>query len=159
MGRKQDIVEAINTVDARLATLHDRILASGEAPLPEGTWRVRDALSHLAARANGVARIMARVEAAANPQAAQPAAPRNVDEINAGQVEERTSKTVAELLEEIRTGHAAAIAAIAGIDDTVLAREIPLGFRPGEAAVGELMVMGGARHDHGHLDQIEAALK
>jgi len=159
MTTKQEVIEAIQSVDERLATLRDQILASGEKPLLEGTWRVRDALSHLAARANGVARVMARVEAAANPQAAQPAPPRTVDEINAGQVEERLDRTVEQLLDEIRDGHRAAMEAIHRIEDAVLEKMIPMGFRPGEVAVGEMMAMGGPRHDHNHIQQIEDALK
>ncbi|GMU40068.1 MAG: hypothetical protein AMXMBFR23_09340 [Chloroflexota bacterium] len=159
MTTKAEVIEAIHSVDARLAALRNEIIAKGEQPLLEGTWRVRDALSHLAARANGVARVMARVEAAANPGAAPVTPPRNVDEINAGQVEERAGRTVEQLLDEIRDGHAAAIAAIQKIEDEVLTRMLPFGFRPGEAAVAEMMAMGGPRHDHNHLDQIEAAVK
>lgn len=158
MTTKAEVIEAIHSVDARLAALRDQIIAKGEQPLLEGTWRVRDALSHLAARANGVARVMARVEAA-NPGAAPVTPPRNVDEINAGQVEERIGRTVEQLLDEIREGHAAAIAAIEKIEDEVLARMLPFGFRPGEAPVAEMMALGGPRHDHNHLDQIEAAVK
>ena len=81
------------------------------------------------------------------------------DEINAGQVEERSDRSVDELLEEIRSGHAAATEAAAGLDDALLGRSLPLGFRPGDATVAELLVMGGPRHDGNHLDQIEAALR
>ena len=51
-------------MDARLATLKMRILVQGDAPLKEGTWKIREALSHLAARANGVGRVAGRVVAA-----------------------------------------------------------------------------------------------
>src|SRR5690606_23827829 len=131
----------------RIEALRPEILANGDKPLLEGTWRVRDALSHLAARANGVPRVLARVEAADNPASGSAPAPRNIDEINAGQVEERVERTVEELLDEIRAGHAAALQAAAAIDDATLARSIPLGFRPGDATVAELLVMGGPRHD------------
>lgn len=130
----------------------------GDTPLAEGTWKVRDALSHLAARGNGVARVMARVQALKDPSAAQPAAPRNIDEINADQVLERSDKTIRQLLDEIIGGHAAAIDAVREVDRMTLREMIPAGFQPGEVEVGDSIIRGGPRHDHGHLDQIEAVL-
>ena len=159
MTTRDEFIQAVRGVDERLAALRDEILANPEKPLLEGTWRVRDALSHLAARANGVRRVLARVEAIDNPSGAPAAAPRNIDEINAGQVDERVERSAEELLDEIREGHATAIQAAEGIDSVLLERSIPLGFRPGDATVAELLVMGGPRHDGNHLDQIEAALK
>lgn len=160
MSTRDEFIAAVQQVDGRIAQLRADILANGEKPLLEGTWRVRDALSHLAARSNGVARVLARVEAADNPSATTTQqAPRSIDEINAGQVEERQERSIEDLLDEIRNGHAAAIEAARGLDDAVLARSLPLGFRPGDATVAELLVMGGPRHDNNHLDQIEAALK
>ena len=158
MPSGDEIESAIRSVDERLAALHDRIMAAGDTPLLEGTWRVRDALSHLAARANGVERVLRRAQAAEDPSAPQPAAPRSVDEINAGQVEERVGRSVAELLDEIRVGHAAAIEAARALDDEMLGRMLALGFRPGETSVGDMILRGGPGHDQNHIDQIEAAL-
>lgn len=161
MTTREDFIAAVNAVDERLEALRPRILAQGDDALKEGTWRVRDALSHLAARSNGVARILQRVEALDGAEAAAgavTAAPRNIDEINAAQVEERTDRSVEALLDEIRDGHQAAITAAHDLDDDLLKREIPLGFRPGDASVADLLMMGGPRHDSGHIDQIEAAL-
>jgi len=160
MSSTDEFAAAVRQIDDRLAALRQEILANGDKPLLEGTWRVRDALSHLAARANGVPRVLARVEALDSPANSGSApAPRNIDEINAGQVDERSERSVEELLDEIHAGHAAALVAAAAIDEATLARSIPLGFRPGDATVGELLVMGGPRHDGNHLDQVEAALK
>ena len=161
MPTKDEVVAAITAVDERLARLRERILASGETPLAEGTWRVRDALSHLAARANGVERVVRRAEQAwAGNPAPGPGQPgfTSVDDINAGQVAERSDKSVEELLDEIATGHAAAITALGDLEDGFLDRMMPQGFRPGEAAVGELIIRGGPGHDNGHIDQIEAVL-
>ncbi|MEX1022038.1 MAG: maleylpyruvate isomerase N-terminal domain-containing protein [Dehalococcoidia bacterium] len=159
MTYRDDFVDAVRAVDARIEGMRERIVAAGDTPLPEGTWRVRDALSHLAARSNGVARVMQRVEAAsAAPGGDAPAPPRNIDEVNAGQVEERSDRSVEDLLREIAEGHRAAIEAVTYIDDSTLERRIELGFRPGDASVGELLTMGGPRHDGAHLDQVEAAL-
>lgn len=156
MATRDEIVAAIRSVDARLDALKPLIMANGNAPLNEGTWRVRDALSHLAARANGVDRVAQRVR---DTQAGKAlAAPRSIDEINAEQVTERTTKSAAELLDEIARGHAAAIAAVGAIDHAILDAVLPLGFRLGESAASDLMLRGGPRHDNTHLDQIEAAL-
>jgi hypothetical protein len=158
MSSRDDFISTVNAFDARIEALRPRILAGGDRPLLEGTWRVRDALSHLAARSNGVPRVLQRVEALDNPGAGTAPAPRNIDEINAGQVEERTSKSVEALLDEIRAGHQTAITAAGAMQDALLERSIPMGFRPGEATVAEMLTMGGPRHDGVHLDQIEAAL-
>lgn len=156
MATRDEVVAAIRAVDTRLDALKPRIMAQGDAPLKEGTWRVREALSHLAARANGVERVAQRVR---DTQAGKaPAAPRTVDEINAGQVAERSSRSVAELLDEITRGHAAAIAAVGAIDQSILDAMLPLGFRPGESAASDLMLRGGPSHDNTHIDQIETAL-
>lgn len=156
MTTRDEIIAGIREVDTRLEALRDRIIAAGEQPLQEGTWRVRDALSHLAARANGVDRVVQRLRLWESGQPFMP--PRTTDEINAGQVEERTDASVTDLLDEIRAGHAAALAALEHVDDTTLAKEMPQGFRPGDAPVGDLIHRGGPGHDAGHLDQIEAVL-
>ncbi|MFA7248473.1 MAG: maleylpyruvate isomerase N-terminal domain-containing protein [Dehalococcoidia bacterium] len=156
MTTRDDIIAAIRGVDERLDALRDRIIERGDRPLPEGTWHVRDVLSHLAARANGVDRVVQRLRAA---EAGVPAAPpRNVDEINAGQVEERRDATVVALLDEIRAGHAAAITALAHVDDATLAKMLAQGFRPGESPVADMILRGGPSHDNTHLDQVEAAI-
>lgn len=155
---KDDIEAAIRAIDERLGALRGRILKAGDTALAEGTWHVRDALSHLAARANGVDRVVQRALAAENPSAPQPPAPRSIDDINAGQVEERRDRSIEDLLAEIEAGHAAAITAARALDDELLGRMLPLGFRPGEAAVADMILRGGPGHDGNHLDQIEAVL-
>lgn len=159
MSSREDFVAAVHGVDERIAAIRADILAGADRPLLEGTWRVRDALSHLAARANGVPRVLAMVAATDDPSKGSTPTLGNIDEINAGQVEQRAERSVEELLDEIREGHADALAAAAAVDDATLARSIPLGFRPGDATVGELLLLGGPRHDGNHLDQVEAALR
>ncbi len=156
MANHDQIIQAIEDVDNRIEEMWDRILENGEAALAEGTWRVREALSHLAARGNGVARVLARYEAYKNGTTA--AAPRSVDEINADQVAERSSKSVRELLDEIIGGHQAAIKAVREVSRETLREKIPAGYQPGEIEVGDSIMRGGPYHDHGHLDQIEAVL-
>jgi hypothetical protein len=157
MATREEIVAAIRAVDARLEALRPQIVANSERPLLEGTWRVRDALSHLAARANGVDRVVQRARAAASGAPSAP--PTSIDDINAGQVAERRDQPIEAILDEIRAGHAAAIEALRHVDDATLEQQIALGFRPGEIAVSDMMVRGGPGHDQNHLDQVEAALK
>ena len=164
MPTQDEVQGAISEIDARIDGLRERILASGDAALAEGEWSVRDALSHLAARSNGVPRVLQRVEEASQvaaggaqqPGGAPP--PMNIDDINAGQVEEHADRSVLELLDEIRDGHRAAIAAVTALDESLLQRSIPRGFRPGDTTVGEMLIRGGPGHDGSHLDLIEAAL-
>ncbi len=164
MPTRDEVQSAIGAFDARIDGLRERILANGDAALAESEWTVRAALSHLAARANGVPRVVQRAEQAAQStagdgqQSGSAPPPINIDEINAGQVTERAGRSVLELLDEIRDGHRAAIAAVAELDESLLERSIPRGFRPGDTTVGEMLIMGGAGHDGSHLDQIEAAL-
>ena len=47
MATRDEIVTAIKAVDARLEGLKARIIDQGDAPLKEGTWHIREALSHL----------------------------------------------------------------------------------------------------------------
>ena len=82
----------------------------------------------------------------------------NIDEINHGQVQERHGSSAADLIAEIKAGHASAIHDLERIEDDTLAREIPLGFRPGTTTVGEMLRMAGAGHEGSHLDAIDAAL-
>jgi len=156
MTTRDEITTAIRDIDTRLAALRDRIIEGGDKPLLEGDWRVRDALSHLAARANGVDRVLQRLRAWEAGTPYMP--PQTIDEINAGQVEERREATVTQLLDEIRAGHAAALEALSHVDDATLAKEMPQGFRPGDAPIADLISRGGPGHDGGHLDQVEAAL-
>ncbi len=158
MANHDQIIAAIEDVDQRIEDMWDRILEHGDTGLAEGTWRIREALSHLAARGNGVARVLARYNAHKNPTDNPPAAPRSIDEINADQVAERSDKTVRQLLDEIVAGHQAAIAAVREVSREVLRDTLPAGFQPGEIEVGDSIMRGGPFHDHTHLNQIEAVL-
>ena len=157
MTTKAEIEAAITAIDGRVEALRDRIIGAPETPIADSEWRVRDALSHLAARSNGVQRVVDRAEAAAKGES-QPAPPTSIDDINAGQVSVRSDRLVEALLDEIRDGHAAAIEALADLSDELLATEIAMGFRPGEIAVADMILRGGPGHDSNHFDGIEAAL-
>ena len=157
MPTKDEIAEVFNEADARFARLRDQILANGDTALAEGEWTVRDVLSHLAARANGVARVVQRAEQAQQGSSSPPP-PRNVDEINAGQVEERKGRSVEQLLDEISDGHRSAVDAVRALDPSMLDTMLSFGFRPGETSVAEMIMLGGPGHEGRHLDGVEAAL-
>ena len=153
MATREEIAEAIRTADGRIEALGDRIVAGAERPLPEGEWRVRDALSHLAATANPVPAILARVAALDEPGGETPPRTSNEDQIAA-----RADAGAADLVAEAREGYRAALEALADAGDDALARSIPFGFRPGEATAGEMLHMLASGHAGGHIDDIEAAL-
>ena len=58
-----EVLQAIEDVDARVRALRARIEVNAEKLLLSGEWRVRDALSHLAARSNSVPNVVRRLVA------------------------------------------------------------------------------------------------
>ena len=152
---RDEIAAAIRETDARLERLRLRLLEAGKRSLSSGDWRVRDALSHLAARANPVARSLWRMEGAIAP-GGQPAL--DIHEENAGQVRDRSAQSVAALLEEIAEGHRAALTDLAALDEETLSRRFPVAFSPGELSLIEFIERAGPRHDNNHLDDVESAL-
>jgi hypothetical protein len=152
---RDEITAAIKETDARLERIRARVLEAGDRPLPTGEWSIRDALSHLAARSNPVARSLWRMQAATAP-GGQPAF--DIHEENAGQVRDRANQSVDALLDEIAEGHRAALADLAALDDETMARRFPVAFPPGELSLIEFIQRAGPRHDNAHLDEVEAAL-
>ncbi|MGE3410810.1 MAG: maleylpyruvate isomerase N-terminal domain-containing protein [Dehalococcoidia bacterium] len=150
-----EIIRLIEETDARLESIRERLGDGGERSLATGEWRVRDALSHLAARANPVARSIWRMESALAPGGA-PAF--DIHEENAGQLRDRSGQSIADLLTEIRDGHRAAIDELLALDEETLARRFPVAFPPHELSVLEFIDRAGPQHDNGHLDEVEAAL-
>lgn len=56
------------------------------------------------------------------------------------------------MLDEIATGHAAAIAATGTVDQAILDHPLSMGVRPGEMPASDLMLRGGPGHDNNHID-------
>ena len=156
MATREAITEAIRAADARGEALRERIIAAPEAPLAEGDWRVRDALSHLAARANPLP-LIEMVSALAESGGAPP--PDDGGEaMNAQQIAERADKSAAEILDEMHAAYEEAINGIAGLGDETLARRIKLPIMPDEIEMSDLVVMSMGMHVDAHLGDIEAAL-
>jgi hypothetical protein len=152
---RDEITAAIRETDARLERIRPPVVEAGDRPLPTGEWSIRDALSHLAARSNPVARSLWRMEGALAPggQAAL-----DIHEENAGQVRDRADQSVDALLDEIAEGHRTALTDLAALDDQTIARRFPVAFPPGELSLVEFIERAGPRHDNSHLDEVEAAL-
>lgn len=155
---RDEIIEAIRAADARLQALAPRILDSGETPLASGDWRVRDAMSHVAARGNPIPRTLARLnqatDAAGNPQPI-----RDIHEINAEQVRDRAHADLEALVRETLDGHRQALADLEEVDDDVLERRLVVAFPPGELSVAEFIHLAGPRHEGNHLNDVEAVLR
>jgi hypothetical protein len=153
---RDEMMAAMEATNTRIEALRARLIDASETSLLTGEWRVRDALSHLAARANPVQRALRRMESATSGSAPQPAL--DIHDENAGQVRDREDLSVAGLLDEIAAGHQAMVADLAALDDATLERRFPVAFPPGELSLAEFVMRAGSGHENNHLTDIEAAL-
>jgi hypothetical protein len=163
MTTKEEVIAAIEASDARVKGLAPALLAHGTARLPESEWDVRQALCHVAARANAVPlslSVMQRVLAARAQ--GQPADLRGgsarAGDINQAQLDERQGRGVADLLAEIDIGHQAAIAAVRAMPPEQFEQRFPRFTGEGEMSLGELILRAGSGHEKDHLDHIERAI-
>ncbi len=155
MATRSEIEAAVRAADERTQALRERVNAAPEAPLAEGDWRVRDALSHLAARAD-LMPLIERVRAQAASED-EPAA-FDVDAMNAEQIAERSAKTAGQIIDEIHANYTTALSDIAALSDATLAQPVKLPMMPNEIELSDLVLMSVARHVSTHLDEIESAL-
>ena len=159
MATKEEITESLQQVNQRLEGLKARILAGAEKHLLSGTWTVRDALCHLAARSNGLPNFMNRLERAAQATPGAPATPLpNIDDVNQSQIDARVGRTPAELLDEVHAGHLTAIDGVSKMDADIFDRELPTPRGEGTTPAGDLLMRSTSGHDNVHLDEIEKAL-
>jgi hypothetical protein len=156
VATRNDIIAAIQATDRRLSALAPAILADPERLLRNGNWTVRDALCHVAARANGIALSLSYADA--NPAAAGAPPPLEIDEVNRRQIAERQGRAVPALLAEIAEGHRAAIGRLAELDDALLARPLDLPFLEPGSTVSDLILLAVPRHEQAHLDLIAETL-
>ena len=151
--RRAQIAEGVRTAAERVRALRDELIAAEEKPLPRGEWRIRDALSHLAARSNPVALAHRRIAEQGQDRVL------TADEVNHGQVEERSDLSVADLVDEIVAGSEAALTELGTLSDEFLEQTVKVSFGPGEMAASAIILFGGPRHFHEHLGDIEEALR
>jgi hypothetical protein len=148
---------AIAENDALLRSLADRIVAAPATPLLQGEWTVRDGMSHLAARANGVTMVEAVASGAFNTDDAS--ASFDIDAINRQQIAERVEKDARDLIDETIAGHARAITELAHLDDATLTSSLTLPMFEQPVLFIDLLVMVGPGHDASHIAEIQAALE
>ena len=157
-ARRDEIVAGINACDERLTQLKPAMVANLDAPLPEGTWTVRDALCHVAARANGVAMAVSVASGSLGADPADVGPTFDIDVVNRQQIADRSAKDVDALLIEALTGHQAAIGQLALIDDAMLARRMKLPYFKDEVTVIDLIALAGAGHEQSHINEIARAV-
>jgi len=153
---REEVIRAITAGTERIERVRPQASAAPETALGAGDWRVRDALSHLAARGDAVQLVRARLARAAAGTATQGAP--DINAINAAQVSERAHLPVDAILDEIVAGHTAAIEEVRTLYDAYLAQTLTVGPAATEVTVAEMLVRGGVGHEATHLDEIEAAL-
>ncbi len=162
MTTKDEVIAAIEASETRVERMAPALLAHASARLPDSEWDVRQALCHVAARANAVplATNLAQRALAAKAQG-QPldlrSMRRGVD-MNQAQIDERQGRGVADLVAEIHSGHQAAIAAVRELAAEAFEQRFPRIMGEGEMSVGEMILMAGSGHENAHLDHIERAL-
>jgi hypothetical protein len=161
MTTKDEVIAAIEASDARVQALAPALLAHGQARLPDSDWDVRQALCHVAARANAVplsTGLVQRVLAArAKGQPLDLRAARAGD-INQAQLDERRERSVADLLAEIQAGHQAAIVAVRALSPDQFDQSFPRLTGDGEMTLGDMILRAGSGHENDHLNHIERAI-
>jgi hypothetical protein len=157
MTIRQQILDAMRQADERLEKLRASITAHPDAKLLEGTWTVRDCMSHVAARSI-VTSIVRTVEQRMAAARAGEQVAIDINAINHGQVEERKGATAVQLVDEAKAGHRQAAAELAAISDEQLARRVPEFRGAGDVSIGEMVLRNIQRHEAGHVDTAEAAI-
>src|SRR4051794_16387737 len=104
MATRQEIIAELQRVNQRIDGLTPAILAHLDAPLPEGTWTVHDAVCHLAADGNAVPRFLNRVERIDKGLPLRPEGwtPAMMDVENEDNIARRKGLPVTDVLKEIR---------------------------------------------------------
>jgi hypothetical protein len=159
MATKQELIAAIRTCDERLRSLAEALRAQPEAPLLDGDWRVRDSLSHVAARADAVTIVRGFEGLTGMDGDGDAQAIFDIDAVNRSQIAARVDRGVDDLLREVKDGHRSALRAIEGMDDGTLARQIPMPGGSGETTFGDLVLLAGPRHEAFHVGDVERALR
>jgi hypothetical protein len=156
---KMGVLGGLRRVNERFEQAGERLIAGAETALLSGSWTVRDALCHLAARSNGVPTFITRVERLAQGLPMSAPGGLNIDDVNQSQIDARAGRPAAELLHEITEGHRAAIQATSQLDDAVFEREVKDPRAEALIPAAHLLLRGTVNHDNAHLDEIEAALE
>ena len=159
MATREEIIAELQRVNARIEGLTPQILARPEAPLPEGTWTVHDAVCHLAADGNAVPRFLnriARIDQGLSPRP-EGWTPAMMDAENEVNLAKRKGLPITDVLKEIRDAMDADIERVKGLDEALWSREMP-NFRGVVSPASDQLKGTTSGHPHGHIDDIEKAL-
>jgi len=153
LATKEEIVAGIGEVRQRLRRLEPQIVANLDKPLLTGTWTVRDALCHIAADANAVARWRSRLEGQS------PGRPPGMsgEEHNQQQIDARKARPVEDVLREIQEGLDEDARAVEEMEEALLQRQMQ-SFRGETIASSDMLRFYTAGHNQMHLDDIDAAI-
>ncbi len=158
MATKQDVAQGLRAVVERAEKVAARLSEKDLAcPVCENGWSVKQTFAHLASWGGAPAFYIGMAQRAASGGGGDPGF--EIDAFNAQQVEMRKDRSMAELLAEFRQGHEQGIALINSTPDDLLNRQMPHPFRGGMWTVLEMIQNTYARHEAGHLDEVEAVLK
>jgi hypothetical protein len=159
MATREEVIAELQRVNARLDALAPAILARPEAPLPEGTWTVHDAVCHLAADGHAVPRFLNRIERidAGLPLRPEGWTPAMMDAQNEEGIAQRKGLPITDVLQEIREAMDADIERVKGLDEALWSREIP-SMRGVVSPASDQLRFTTSGHPHVHLDEIEKAL-
>ncbi|MBV9359130.1 MAG: maleylpyruvate isomerase N-terminal domain-containing protein [Chloroflexi bacterium] len=146
---------AIDASEQLLRNLVEPIRARPETPLLDGDWTVRDALCHVAARANDVPLILRLTDRRTSGEASSMMA--ELDATNARQIADRSARTVDELVAEALAGYGAAHVAVSALDEAQLDQVLDVPSL-GSTRLADLLVLTYQGHAQAHLRSIEAAL-
>jgi hypothetical protein len=159
MATREEIIAELQRVNQRIDALTPAILAHLDAPLPEGTWTVHDAVCHLAADGNAVPRFLHRVEVIDQGLPLRPPGwtPAVMDAENEENIARRKGLPVTDVLNEIRDAMNADIERVKGLDEALWSREMP-NFRGVVMPASDQLKNTTSGHPHAHIDDIEKAL-
>jgi hypothetical protein len=156
VATKEEITAGIRDVEARLERLLPAIVTNLDQPLPEGSWTVHDALCHMAADAHSVPRWQRMVNDTISGVSSRPPG-WSLDDHNQQGIDERKGKPLDEVVQEIRDGLHSDTEIVAGLEDSLLTREVK-NFRGELQPASERLKFTTGGHNHMHLDDIENAI-
>lgn len=154
---RQDVISELNLVRRDVEKLVESTPAAAWANAVYGNgWDARQLLSHMAST-SGVANFILMM-AQGPAGAAGGGGAYDIDQFNAQQVAMRAERTVAELLDEIRSNLSRDIGAVEKAPEGLLSKQFKVPWDV-EGPVADVIVESLRRHFRGHLAELAAALR
>lgn len=162
MATKQEIVDALQAFVQRVEKMTTGLSPEAwQKPVYEGGWTVKQTFCHLAAMSNAVPFII-NLAAAPPPPAPEGGGGTgtgfDVDAWNAREVGARESKSVEQILAEVKTGHENSIKAMQAASDELLTKDFRAPWSGAVAPLGDALLETVVDHNGGHLGDIEGAI-